>query len=269
MFASKIVPLPLVVTTVVGLAACSDGTGPSGSSAVPGFGSVTLSLSTGNGGPSAAAPESVSVGGHTIVLGKVEVVLREIRLKRVQDSCDCRDDSGSSGSGAPGPSGESSDDDDCEKFVAGPLLLDLPLGGGVKRMVSVEVDSGTYRRLEFRIHKPEDDAGDDAFIKAHPDFDRVSIRATGTYDGRAFIYISDLNARQRSDLVPPLVVSGTKATDLTLMVDVQRWFVDGQGGLVDPQSGLKGQRNENLVRDNIRRSFRFFKDEDRDGKDDR
>lgn len=263
MVARKIVTLPLVVTAVA-FTACSEGTGPSSDAArVAGSArrSVTLSIASVSSGP-VAAPESLSAGGHTVTFSKVEVVLREIRLKRVATSSDCRDDSGSSGSGAPGPSTGSDDRDDCENFISGPLLLDVPLGGGIKRLVKVDVDTGSYRRLEFRIHKPENDQGDGAF-------NRVSLRAAGTFDGRPFVYITDLNAKQRADLVPPLLVSTAKATDLTLVIDIRRWFVDGLGRLVDPQSGLEGRPNENLVRDNIRRSFRFFKDEDHDGQDDR
>ena len=252
MSTSKIAGLAVVVT---GLAACSDGFGPGGDS--PKRVSFTVSTSVPGQAPGLAAADSIKNGGHTLVLSKVELVLRAIKLKRVEGSVDCSDDDSRSSA----PSASSSDDDGCEKFVAGPMLLDLPLGAAPKRLVTVEVDTGTYRRLEFKIHKPEDD-GDDAedtqFLRDHPDLDRISVRVTGTYDGRTFVYISDLSAKQRTDLVPPLVVGTRANTDLALVVDVRKWFVDVSGALVDPQSGLKGQRNDDLVRDNIKRSFRFF-----------
>lgn len=262
MMVSKIAPTLLIVT---GVAACSDGVGPGGDA----IRRVSLTVSTTVPGtaPGFAAADSIVARGHTLVLSKVEVVLRSIKLHRVEQSTDCSDDDDSHSSSSSAPSAASSDDDRCEKFVAGPILLDLPLGPDARRLVTVEVDTGTYRRLEFKIHKPEDD-GDDAedsqFLRDHPDFDRVSIRVTGTYDGRTFVYISDLNAKQRSELVPPLVVGARGNTDLTLVVDVWKWFVDESGGLIDPQSGLKGQRNDDEVRDNIRRSFRFFESDDDD-----
>lgn len=264
----KIVAFAFLVTGSAFLGACSDGSGPSAS---PGQQEVTLSVSAGGVGPAAAAPESVSVGGHTIVLSKVEVVLRRIQLKRVDGSVDCdgesgsNDDSPSASSGSN--SGGSDDDDECEEVAVGPMLLDLPLGGGVKRVVKVAIDTGTYRRVEFRIQKPE--SNDQAFIAANPDFAKISIRAAGTYDGKAFVFTTDLNAKQRSALVPALVVAdGTKATDLTMSVDVRTWFA-ASGGLLDPASGLNGAANENRIRDNIRRSFRLFCDRDHDGKEDR
>lgn len=218
---------------------------------------VTLRVATSPLAPSAQAPESLTVGGHTLVLNRVELVLRDIRFKRVDEALDCDSLKASGG-----------DDDDCEQFVAGPMLLDLPLGGVSERLVTVEVDTGTYRQVEFRIHKPEDDGGDAAFLAAHPDLKKVSVRVTGRYDGKAFVYLSDLSARQRSDLIPPLVVKSRALTDVTLKVDVAAWFAGG-GRLIDPATALKGQPNDNLVRDNIRRSFHWFEDEDHDGRDGR
>lgn len=253
MSAGKITGFGLLV---IGLVGCSDAAGPGALSPTS---RLTLAVSTSDGSQAGApaAADTIAGGGHRLVVSRVEMVLRAIKLQRVEQSIDCADDSGNSGPG--GPAASASSDDDCEKFVVGPMLLDLPLGAAVKRTVTVEVDTGTYRRLEFRIHKPEDD-GDDAdrqFLLDHPEFARVSIRVTGSYDGRSFVYISDLNAKQRAELVPPLVVGAKANTDLTLVVDIRKWFVDGSGALIDPQTGLKGQRNDNLVRDNIRRSFRF------------
>jgi len=122
------------------------------------------------------------------------------------------------------------------------------------------------------LHKPEDnglDPADAAFLAAHPDFAAISIRATGTWNGSPFTFTSDLNADQEMQLDPPLVVTAAGANvDVTLKVDVATWFADGSGGLVDPATAGKGGQNENLVRDNIERSFDAFQDENHDGHDD-
>lgn len=227
--------------------ACSLDTGPGQPDRLP----VTLRVAATPLSPTAQAPESVTVGGHTLVLGQVELVLRDIRLKRTDHAGDCEERA-----------------DDCEYFSTGPMLLDLPLGGAPEKLVTVEVDTGTYHQVEFRIHKPEDDGGDSAFLAAHPDLKRISVRVSGRYDGRSFVYTSDLNAKQRNDLAPPLVVNTKAAIDITLRVDVARWFV-ASGRLVDPATAEKGRPNDNLVRDNIRSSFHWFEDRDHDGKDDR
>ena len=273
MIARKIVGSGLVVTGLALLGACSDGAGPSANQGK----AVTLSVSTGRpaAGASAAAPESLTVGGHTIALTKVEIVLRQIRLKRVNGSLNCEGESESESEGYYGPSasggsdgsGKGGDDNvDCEEVAVGPLLVNLPLGGGLQRVLQVPVDTGTFRRVEFRIQKPE--SNDQAFVAANPDFAKLSIRATGTFDGKPFVYLTDLGAKQRSALVPPLVVTDSTSTDLTMVVDVSKWFV-ATAGLVDPSSALKGQANERLVRDNIRRSFRLLCDGNHDGQEDR
>jgi len=249
--------LAMTVSLAVG---CTGGTGPNGGQ------QITLSVMTAPGAsaPALAGSDSIEVGGHTLVLEQVELVLREIELKRTRDD-QCDDDHDGS---SPSASAASHDDDDaCEKFVAGPVLLDLPLGEGPERVVTIEADTGTYREVEFEIHKPEDDPGDDAFLAAHPDFVKVSIRARGRFDGVEFTYQSDLSAEQEYDLVPPLVVMGESATNLTLTIDVTSWFkVAGQ--LVDPSQANKGGAFENAVRDNIKRSIRLFEDRDHDGRDD-
>ncbi len=223
-----------------------------------------------------------SANNDTLVIDSVQIVLRDIKFQRLnEDLCD-QEDGDSSGSllassrHDEGESGDSDDDgndgehDGCESFNAGPYLLNLPLGGGVTRGFSVGVDTGSYDQLRIKIHKPEDDgdAKDVAFVAAHPEFNKVSIRAVGTFNGQPFAFVTDLNAQQRMDLVPPIVVADSVTNvDITIDVDLSNWFSDGAGGLVDPNSGNKGGSNDNLVKDNIKDSFRAFRDDDRDGHD--
>ena len=105
----------------------------------------------------AGTPETFTDGSNTLIIDQVQLVLREIELKRVESTTSC---------------GESSSDH-CEKLELGPILLDLPLGGagGAARTFSVAVDTGTFDEVEFEIHHPSDDDGADvAFLQAHPDF---------------------------------------------------------------------------------------------------
>jgi hypothetical protein len=80
--------------------------------------------------------------------------------------------------------------------------------------------------------------------------------------------VSDLDAEEELALNPPLVTTDATATDLTLFVDLDRWFRDGTGGLVDPASANAGQANEGLVEGNIRGTLDAFEDENHDGTDD-
>ena len=229
------------------------------SSAPGGAGQISFNVATRASGSASAqrasTPDSlVDAGGNVLVLTSVELVLRDIELKRQNhDSCDSL----------------STDDDGCEEFEAGPVLIDLPLGAGVTHEFSVAVDSGIFDELELRIHKPEDDgdARDQAFLAAHPDLNGISIRVSGTYNGLAFTFVTDLNADQELALSPPLALSGQADVAVTLMVDVSRWFLNG-AVLIDPSLALKGGSLEGLVKNNIEASFDAFNDEDRDGHDD-
>ncbi len=259
------------------LAACN------GTSAGPSTGTqVTFNLATESATLGGLRGDTLTSPTDTLVIDTVQIVLRDIKFQRLnEDLCD-HEDGDSSGSllassrHDEGESGDSDDDgndgehDGCESFNAGPYLLDLPLGGGVTRGFSVGVDTGSYDQLRIKIHKPEDDgdAKDVAFVAAHPEFNKVSIRAVGTFNGQPFAFVTDLNAQQRMDLVPPIVVGDSVTNvDITIDVDLSNWFSDGAGGLVDPNSGNKGGSNDNLVKDNIKDSFRAFRDDDRDGHD--
>jgi hypothetical protein len=255
------------VGTTLALVGCSSGTGPAGGR------QITLSIAgtalNASAAPGAAAAESVTVAGHTLVLDHVSLVLRKIELKRVESTVCSDDDSTSSGPAASDGSGEGehSGDDGCEEIAVGPLLVDLPLGGEVERVLSVPVDSGTFRGVEFKIHQLESTPADQDLLAAHPELMGVSVMATGTFDGQAFTFTSDVTAKQESSLDPPLVVADGVDANLTLKVDVGAWFTVN-GGLVDPAQAASGQPLASVVRDNIRRSFRLFEDHDHDGKDD-
>ena len=247
------IQLALLAAGALAAAACDDDeTGPDGRS------EVTLSVTT----APAAAPgltldETITVGDDVLVLESVQLVLREIEFERSESSTDCDEVQG--------------DDDDCEELEVGPLLLDVPLGTGIAQELTVVVDTGHYDELEFEIHKPEDD-GDDpdaAFIAAHPEFENVSIRVTGTFNGTPFTYETDLNVEQEHELSPPLIVAESGSVNVTLLVDVSTWFLDAAGTtLVNPATANSGGLNESLVEDNIEQSIQAFEDDDSDGVED-
>jgi len=258
------------------LAACGDsgtsgGNGP-GTTPVVSFNLAARPATTGAARvASLAEPYTITdASGNTLTFEKVEMVLREIELKRADRDVVCGEDDSSSDDDGNDDSSNSSSGDDCEELEFGPVLIDLPLGGGAAQVFTVEVAAGTYDELEFEIHKPEDDgdADDAAFLAAHPDFRRISIRVTGTYNGTPFTYTTDLSEEQERALVPPLSLSAATATDLTLFVDVNTWFRTSAGTLLDPASANEGGANESVVENNIENSIDAFEDDDRDGDDD-
>ncbi|HET7789990.1 MAG TPA: hypothetical protein VFK78_04260 [Gemmatimonadales bacterium] len=252
----------LGLAAALAVAACSDGT----------TGSVSLSLSSQKAGVIAAAAPRFSLSGpsgamagdsavltlgnDTIILRSVQVVLRQVELKRVEASaCDSTAETSA-----------------CEEFRAGPVLATIPLAAATGTIVSVDAPAGQYDEFKFQIHRPEMST-DAAFIAANPDFDSVSIRVTGTFSlagSRSdFVYTTDLDQDLEISLSPPVTVTSGTPLNVTLRFDVSTWFLNGgKTAFVDPASGNKGQTNESLVKDNIHNSIEAFRDDNRDGHDD-
>src|SRR5216683_457052 len=230
----------------------------------------TLALS-GAGGPTAPAAaqaggsETFTDGTNTLVISSVEVVLRKVELERADaaEPAGCAMTSGITAS-EDGECGEQNDE-----LEAGPVLVDLPLGG-IERTFTADVPAGSFEALEFQIHKlsGDGDVADQDFLKAHPDFAGISIRVKGTFDGADFTYTSDLDVEQELKFEPPVVVEAGKPASVTIKVDLDGWFRNGVGTLVNPATAATGAENENLVHDNIVRSFHAFQDNDEDGMDD-
>ncbi len=237
------------VVTALFLAACSGSTGPGTS--------VSLSFSTPAGSGTAAAPFSAApfIGGLSLspvtftsgvdelLITKAEVVLREIELELVEVAdCDVE----------PEPAG-------CEDFELGPVVIELPLDGATRKDFTITIEPGTYDEIEFDIHKVSGDA-DATFAAAHPELVDQSIRVQGTFNNTPFDFFSDLNVEQELPL-PPLVIDDmTTTAGVTIRVDLNAWFRDALGNLVDPATANKGGPNENLVKDNIKDSMEAFED---------
>jgi len=119
---------------------------------------------------------------------------------------------------------------------------ELPLDGTVSTVVTIDVPAGTYDELESEVDKPVDDADDVAFLQDHSEFEGVSIRVEGTFNGNPFVFTQDLNE--------------------------ESWFMTSGGTLVDPDTAGHGGANGALVEANIRRSIDAFVDHDEDGEHD-
>ncbi len=242
---------PWLILTAVGVGfACGDSTGTQMA------GNVAVSVSTQRPtllSPAVAASraraldDTITSGSDTLILTRARLVLREIEFERDENACQTQTTG-------------------CEEIEFGPVLIDLPLQPGVQREFSAELPPGIYDEVEFKVHKPDDDDPQDLeFIQQNPTFVDVSIRVEGTYNGTPFVFESDLNADQVLALIPALTITETTVTNVTVFVNLDAWFRQADGTLVDPATANKGGANENLVRDNIIASFEAFEDRDEDG----
>lgn len=184
----------------------------------------------------------------SIVVTRARFVLRDIKFKTQSDS---------------------------SNFRALPFVLELNLAGSVQDISSVDVPFGTYRRVEFDVHKIGSGevsalpAGDRAQFADFLEGERYSIILTCKVyrpgGMEEVIFRSRGSAKQKIDLSPELVVSTSDpVARVTLRVGAGGWFADGHGGLLDPaDSG-----NDSKISDNLKDSIHVFKDHNHDGNPD-
>ena len=232
---------PLVV---VGAAACS-------SSSSPNSRPVGVSFSSQSPTTVGAALNDVTVtaGANTIVITKAQVVVRRIKLEQAVTAT-CADD-------------DNRGDDDCAEATIGPVLVTLPLTANTVTSIDASIPPGTYRKIDFRIHKPGGDANDAAFVAANPTFANNSIRVEGTYNGTPFVFTSTVSEKEELEFNPPVVIDATNK-NITVQIDLSSWFKNGTT-VINPATANPGQPNENQVSRNIRASLRALEDDDRKG----
>jgi hypothetical protein len=273
----------MTLLACAGLFACSDGSGP------PTGARIAFSMGT-RGTSATALRNPVDDGTRMLEITSVKVVLRKVEFKREEDeSCDDdsnppvapsvngQHDESDPNNGGHGDDGENDgadgDEDACESITVGPMLVTLPLDPGVKLAFNAILDPGTYDEVRVKVHVPEPgNPIDDAFL-ATPEGQGVdySVIVEGKYfadknlpDFQPFTFKSHLSANQEIHLNPPLVIEpGSTGFEVSVTVDVDSWFKDDAGNLIDPRTA-----DENVVNQNIRNSFRAFRDEDHDGHDD-
>ena len=251
----------VVASTLLG--ACSDSSGPgNGSGTNLSIAVATLTAGStgrvaGSSGSTVSLERHITTpsGTHTLVIKRRRHSLSRLELATV-DSAGCADDDH-----------PEHDDDRCHELETGPMLVDLPTDNSVVSVLSLQLPAGTYHALEAKIRPVRtDDNGGSAFLAAHPDFANASVRVEGTFDGTPFTYAGSPNASLELRFDPPITV-GSRATTVTVHVSIDRWFTDGGGNLIDPSTANVGGANEQLVRDNVRRSFHAFEDNEHHGDD--
>jgi hypothetical protein len=249
---------------VIALSACTD---------VSGSGSRMLSVSVTTTSPSSAGlshtvglSHDITIGtGGELVLKKVQLTLGRIEISR-SDLAPCADDAEDSGDDDVGSvENESDDHDDCEELSVDPLLVNVPVDDAVHTVITVPLAVGTYKRLEAKL-KPVD-AATLAALGGPTDLVGNSVRVEGTYKGNPFVFTSPVRTELELKFDPPLVIDAS-TKNATVNIDVTKWFVRGDGTVIDPTTANAGSSNAELVADNIRDSFVAFEDDDRHGDDD-
>lgn len=164
---------------------------------------------------------------------------------------------------------------DSSNFRATPFVLELNLSNAIQDISVAGVPFGTYRRIEFDVHRINTNdvsplpASEQAQFLDFLAGDRYSIIISGTsYTGgqaSAFTFRSRVNVKQKIDLAPELVVNQpSPAVNATMLISSGGWFKSSSGVLLNPTDTL----NENTISDNLRASIKVFKDNNKDGSKD-
>jgi hypothetical protein len=283
------------------VAACSDGTGPNGANQV-GLGfqiarsTMAAQLASASGGSGtgaftafAGAPPEIATtpqglritrDADTILVTKAQLVVRNVRMRNAAATCADDDSpfvgsallsdlrSASDGGSRNDQGGRDSDDDDCPSMRVGPFLVDMPVTGADAARVSVPIPEGTYSSVRLSLHKVTgNDSTNAAFRQANPDFRDISVRLEGKYNGVAFVFVTDINARVDVPLTAPLVIAAG-GDDVTVAIDLSVWFLRAQSGLYSPALANTGGSVRSLVQQNIQSAFRAFRDRNHDGRED-
>lgn len=258
----------VLLVAVLTLAACSDASGPAATAAV----SLSFATLQATGTATGDRGTATSPSSHTLVLSSAEIVLDHIELAPASVTCPDADDNGvgePDGSRARVSAADDGRDhnDACEDIAEGPVIVDLPVGQSVVTMFDVPVPAGTYTSLEAHLQAARaKTAAGAAFIAAHPDLAGVSVRVTGTFDGTPFTYTGRPHSHLEFEFDPPVVV-GSTGVNVTVHVSLDRWFQGPGGELVNPATANAGGPNADVVAQNIRRSFRAFRDDHHLGDD--
>jgi len=160
-------------------------------------------------------------------------------------------------------------------FRSAPFVLELNLTSAMQEMSVANVPYGTYRKIEFDVHRTnanEVAALSPAEQTQFQDFlagDTFSIIISGTtYTSgltAAFTFRSRVNVKQKLDMSPEIVINQpSPAVNATMLISSGEWFKSSSGVLLDPSDTA----NENTISDNLRASIKVFKDNNKDGSKD-
>lgn len=135
----------------------------------------------------------------------------------------------------------------------GPFLIDLEgaaFEGGVVKALATEVPPGTYQKVEFKVEPPLGGAASLPMLADHVAAN-ASMLIDGLIDGAPFTFATSLAEHQEYE---GAIVVGEANESVVLNLDPSRWFLDAQGGSLDPrQPGAKL-----AIEGNIRRSLHLY-----------
>lgn len=143
-----------------------------------------------------------------------------------------------------------------------PFVIYFNMQGTLISVTSGNLPSGSYNKIKFQLHKPEDSEPipDPDFRTGTSGNQRYSFIVKGTYNGNAFVF----RLRRSANLVINFnsLINLETSRNITVLVNPAKWFNNGSLNPADPN-------NEDAIDDNLKDSFvKAFRDDNRDGRPD-
>jgi hypothetical protein len=227
------------------------------------FSAVSSTGASASSSPATAATRVLSItsGSDVLTITNLQLVVARLELQRAGATC--------ASTAAAGD--DDMDEHECAELELAPTVIDIPVDGTIVSALNTAIPAGTYSALEAKIRPVRADGdhgrGSSSFLTAHADLAGVSVRVTGTFNGTPFTYTGAPKVEVERVFDPPFAVDAAHP-NLTVNVDLSNWFKSRSGALIDPATATAGSANGVIVSDNIRRSFKAFRDGDHDGRDD-
>src|SRR5690349_21537828 len=207
--------------------------------------STTIGSTAAAAAPGIVADLIVTGTGGSVRITSAQMTLSHIRLASdtacaaddEREHADSSETAADTNETADHDDGDDNDEHDCEPIRVDPVQVNLPLDGTTKVILDALVPAGSYLGLRAKL-------------------DSVNVVGVFTDAGgtdHAFTFTSDAHAEVSVDFATPITVNaGT--SNLTVDVDVGRWFKDGSGAILDPTNAV----NQEAIERAIRASFHAF-----------
>ena len=210
-------------------------------SSVPTSGTIKISIKSISSGANTSASKVVGKAAALATITSARVVIDRIRF-------------------------DSSVDDTLDFRFQEPFIQDLMADSNLYEIGTAQVPFGSYKKSRIKIHALDPEDG--TVYTQNPDLQNRSIFISGFLNGDpnlAFEFTSDLNEEQEREFNPFLILDeNSPSTSIVLTIDIDAWFMDGNGTPLDPSS----PSNKSIIEDNIKNSIDVFEDEDDDGERD-
>lgn len=210
-------------------------------SSVPTSGTIKISIKSISSGANTSASKVVGKTAALATITSARVVIDRIRF-------------------------DSSVDDTLDFRFQEPFIQDLMAGSNLYEIGTAQVPFGSYKKSRIKID--DLDSEDGTVYTQNPDLQNRSIFISGFLNNDpnlAFEFTSDLNEEQEREFNPPLTLDeNSPSTSIVLTIDIDAWFMDGNGTPLDPSS----PSNKSIIEDNIKNSIDVFEDKNDDGEKD-